>query len=114
MNKKKSLPIAAIIWFEQELDRIVEDKEQLVADYFNLTQSIEDGNDEAIGLVNMIVDMQRKQLERIDVQLIHWSALKLTQRQQEAMAYCQTQLSTLYQLQNLLEQGLPANMHLLQ
>lgn len=114
MSKQKGLPIAAMAWFKQELDRIVEDKEQLVADYFNLTHSIEDGDDEAIGLANMIVDMQKKQLDRIDVQLIRWSALKLTEQQQVAMAYCQTQLHTLYQLQSLLEQGTPANMDLLQ
>ena len=114
MSEQKELPIQAIGWFEQELDRMVEDKEQLVADYFNLTHGIEDGDNEAIRLANMIVNMQKKQLDRVDVQLIRWSALKLTEQQQEAVVYCQTQLHTLYQLQNLLEQGPPANMHLLQ
>jgi len=86
---------------------MIEDAVGRVAKFFNTMQAIERGDDNIKALTDMIIDMHKKQLEHIDLQLVHWLTLKLTKQQQEAVSYCQEQVLNLYRLQALLENGLP-------
>lgn len=110
----KWLPIVAVDWLKQELDRAMEDSIKLADRYFNLTRGIKDKSNGMKGLANMIVNMHKKQLERMDLQIVHWLTLELTEQEQQAAAYCLMQILKLYRVQDLLDQAPPANMYQVQ
>lgn len=107
MSDKKYLPIEAIAWFAEKLEQTIEDTAERVAQFFNATLDIEEWRDEAKALADLIIDIHKKQVESLDLQLVHWYTLKLTKQQKAALSHCQEHMCDLYRLQELFEQGPP-------
>lgn len=107
MSDKKYLPIEAIEWFIDKLEQTNAETAGRAAHFLNAMDEIENADEPTFALIDVIVDFHKKQVESLDLQLIHWLTLKLTKQQKAALSHCQMLLSDLYRLQELFEQGPP-------
>ncbi|MBX9701843.1 MAG: hypothetical protein K2X74_20575 [Acetobacteraceae bacterium] len=101
------LPIDALDWFTHELENHIEVSTERLAIFMSSANDIKNSSDEMKHLASMVVTSYKKMLADIDEQLALWLSLALTQKQQQAVQYCQSLAFKLHHIQAMFEQNDP-------
>lgn len=101
------LPIEALDWFTHEIGSLVEVSTERLAIFMSSADNVKNSDDNLKHLASMVVTSHKKTLEDIDEQLSFWLSLELTQKQQEAVQYCQSLAFKLHHIQAMFEQHDP-------